>query len=216
MNLTPRDRVLLVGIAVVLVGFGFFHFGLSPTRSKAASLESQVAAARTSLAQAQRRYEAGRSAAGSLRRTAPSYTAAERAVPRTADIPGLLRILARSARQAHVKMENISLSGAGTAATASTTATPGTATSTGGAAEVPVSLTFAGGYQALNRLVGRLDDLVTVSGDHIRAAGPLVGISNVSLSGAQTGSSLTIAITAVVYQHSAVAAAGTSTPAGSS
>lgn len=218
MTLTPRDRILLVAIAVVLASFGFYHFALSPARHRAASLEPKIAAARTQLVQAQGKYAAGRAAAGSLHTSAPSFTAAERAVPAEADVPGLLRLLQRGAREAHVSMQSISLSGA--SATPSSTSTPttsGATASSSGATEIPVSLTFEGGYQALNRLVARLDRLVTVSGNRVHAAGPLVGISNVSLSG-MSGASLTVNLTAVIYQRSAAptAVSGTSTTEGSS
>ena len=214
MKLTPRDRMLLVGISLVLVAFGFYHFALSPARQRAAGLEPKVAAARVQLVQAQGKYAAGRSAAGALRTTAPSFTAAERAVPEQADIPGLLRILAHSARASHVRLESISLSGSSTSGATSDSTSP---TSDGGANEVPVTLTFDGGYQALNRLV-------TVSGNRVHAAGPLVGISSVSLSGGSasavgggSGSSLTVDITAVVYQRAAATAtSAVSTTEGSS
>lgn len=223
MTLTPRDRILLVAIAVVLAGFGFFHFALSPARHRAANLEPKIAAARTQLVQAQGKYAAGRAAAGTLRTSAPSFTAAERAVPAEADIPALLRLLQRGAREAHVSMQSISLSGPSATSTSASPASPsapitsGATTGSSGATEIPVSLTFEGGYQALNRLVARLDRLVTVSGNRVHAAGPLVGISNVSLSG-MSGASLTVNLTAVIYQRSAAptAVSGTGATEGSS
>ncbi len=82
-----------------------------------------------------------------------------------------------------------------------------------GLTSVPVSLTFSGGYQALNRLVNRLDTYVTVSHRRIQSSGPLVGISSVDvtpLAGGSNPSELNVALTATIYQRSAGStAAGT-------
>jgi Tfp pilus assembly protein PilO len=201
MTLTVRDRILLAVIVGVLVVVGFTHFALSPQRHRAAILETQVTAAQAALANARDRYATGHAATASLHGNAPAWAAAQRAVPQVSDIPGLLRLLERNAQKAHVSMQSITLAGAPASAGA---VGP---TSSEGATEVPISLSFDGGYQALNRLLAQLDDLVVVSGDSLRASGPLVGISNVSLAtggtGASGGTGLSVSLTAVIYQHSA-------------
>jgi Tfp pilus assembly protein PilO len=201
MTLTVRDRVLLVVVVVVVVVFGFTHFALSPQRHRAASLQTQVTAAQAALRSARDRYATGHAAAASLHGNAPAWAAAQRAVPRVSDIPDLLRLLARSAREAHVSMQSITLAGASASAGSTGAVAP---TSSGGATEVPISLSFDGGYQALNRLLAQLDDLVVVSGDSLRASGPLVGISDVSLAtGGTGGTGLSLNLTAVIYQRGA-------------
>jgi outer membrane murein-binding lipoprotein Lpp len=93
-------------------------------------------------------------------------------------------------------------------------ATPGgkSAASTAPAAiPVPVQLSFSGGYTALNRLVRRLQGLVMVSGGKVRARGPLVSISSISLTGAPN---LTVQLTASLYQLSAPPSVAGSTTGG--
>ena len=76
---------------------------------------------------------------------------------------------------------------------------------------VPVQLTFTGGYRALNALVHRLDALVVMSGNAVHASGPLMSISNVSLSGS---SNLTVQLSANIYQLSAASSAAGATTGG--
>ena len=202
MKMTPRDRVLLGVLVVLLLCGGFYKFVLTPERHRANQLQTQITAAENSLAKAQQRELTGHAAELAVGKDQPDWTAAQHAVPNTANIPALLKLLAQSANRAHVTMQSITLSGA-----ASSSAAPVTTAVNGalGLTSVPVSLTFSGSYQALNRLVNRLDTLVTVSHRRLRASGPLVGISAVTVTPSATGSgsALSFALTATIYQRSA-------------
>jgi len=210
MTLTTRDRALLGVVVALVAAFGFYKFVLTPQHHKAAALQTKIAAARTTLAKAQQNQAEGRAAEAALRSSQPDWIAAQHAVPAVANVPALLRLLSRSAGAAHVTLQDVSLSGgSGSAASASTTATPG-------ATAVPVSLTFTGGYQALNRLVDRLDSFVTVSKRHLHESGPLIGIGAVTVNPQSSGSKLSVELTASIYQRSAAstAAAGNTEGAG--
>ena len=131
---------------------------------------------------------------------------------------GLLRLLERNAEAVHVQMQSITLSGGSGSSTGSSTTsstasstTAGSSAATAGATGVPVQLTFAGGYRALDALVHRLDRLVVLSGDAVHASGPLMSISNVSLSGA---SNLTVQMSATIYQLAAASTAAGATTGG--
>jgi type II secretory pathway pseudopilin PulG len=233
MNIRPRDRVALVVMGALALLAAFYLLALKPERQKVTALDSQITAAQATLAQAQQSYATGKAAQASLKADAAEWAALRLAVPSQSDIPALLRTLQDTAAQVHVKMQAISLSPESSTAAAaaapapSTTSTTATtpASSTAGTSTatsapdataaapqetpVPVQLTFAGGYTALNNLVRRLDDLVQVSGGAVRANGPLLSISNVSLSGAPK---LTVQLTASLYQLSApTSATGTTT-----
>ena len=212
MKLTPRDRALLGVLAVLLICAGFYKFVLTPERHRANKLQTQITTARASLAKAQQRELTGHAAEIALRSDQPDWTAAQRAVPNTANVPALLKLLARSAHAAKVTMQSITLSGS---AATSTATTAGAVNSALGLTSVPVSLIFSGGYQALNRLVDRLDSLVTVSHRQLRASGPLVGIGSVDVTPYQSGSKseLSVSLTATIYQHSAASTAAGSTGA---
>lgn len=219
MKLTRRDRVLLGIVAALALCAAFYVLVITPQRNAAARLQTQIGAARTTLARAQQRVAEGRAAETALKASQRDWSATQRAVPQNADVPALLKVLARSANAAHVSMQNISLSGAASSA-ASTAAAPTTtaaapATTTGTAASpteataIPVALTFDGGYQALNRLVDRLDALVTTSRRRISSRGPLIGIGSINVGPTATGahsSTLSVQLTATIYQRSATSA----------
>jgi hypothetical protein len=94
-------------------------------------------------------------------------------------------------------MQSLTLSGA--SATSSAPVAPATSGTgaTAAATPVPIQLTFSGGYIALNKLVRKLTGLVAISGGKVHAAGPLLSIGSVNLSGS---SKLTGNITATIYQ----------------
>lgn len=204
IQLQPRDRALIAGVAVLAVVAAFYLLAIQPQDRRASQLARQLATAQTSLTSAQSAYAVGRQAQARLGKSAAAYAAAQKAVPATTDVPGLLRLLQGSAEAAHVKIQSIT-PGSSSATSATAAATTGTAAASSTSAtpnSVPISLTVDGGYQALNRLVQRLDRYVKISGGRLHATGPLIGISNVSLTGANSASAggLSISLTATVYQ----------------
>ena len=198
MTIRPRDRALLAVVATLAAAAAFYVLVLTPQRHHAAALQRSIASAQTTLAKAKGAYAIGREAQEQLADRLPQLAAAERAVPASSNIPALLRMLERSAASAQVSLQSVSLAGASSGTVAST--------SQDGAQTVPISLVFGGGYQALNRLVRRFDSTVSVTGGQLSAAGPLVGISSVSLSPAASNSQssqLTVDLSVAIYQHAA-------------
>lgn len=214
MKFRPRDR-LAIGAVVLLATVGaYYMLALKPQRQKAASLQAAITKERTALAQAEQSFTAGREAQASLKASATEWAALKLALPGQSDIPGLLRTLQRNAEAAHVHMQAISLAGAGTTggaptapspAPSSTSGAPGSSAGAAPATEVPVQLTFNGGYAALNRLVQQLDSFVVISGKKVHASGPLMTISNVGLN---SGQGLTVQLTATIYQLQPAPATG--------
>jgi hypothetical protein len=214
MTLRPRDRIALAVVLVLALVGAYYVLILTPERHKASSLGTAIAGERQALTTAEANYAVGRAAQASIKADAPEWAALRKAVPNTSDIPALLRVLERNASAVHVKMQAITLSGAG--GTAAPTPTPTPTPSTGGATgatSVPLQLTFAGGYKALHNLVRRLDGLVVVSGGKVHATGPLLSISDVSLSGSPA---LTVQLTATIYQLAAASSTATATTGGQS
>ncbi|HEX4011715.1 MAG TPA: hypothetical protein VHX62_16960 [Solirubrobacteraceae bacterium] len=207
MNLRPRDRVAIGVIAVLAVCAGFYVLLLKPEQGKASSLAASVAQEKQTLVSEQQAYTTGKAAAASLKTDAAEWGSLRLAVPEQSDIPALLRLLQSSAGAAHVQMSAITLSSP-TAATA-TSSTPAGAAPAAGATGVPISLTFSGGYNALNALVQHLDGLVTVAGDNVVASGPLLSISSVQLSPSHP--SLTVQMNATIYQLAGASPAAGST-----
>jgi hypothetical protein len=223
MTLRPRDRIAL-GVVLVLGLIGaFYKLALSPERQKAATLESQIATARQHLTTAQQSYTTGRQAQASLTADVAEWNAIHIAVPTQPDVPALLRTLQNTAKAVHVNMTAITLGAtAGAAATGATAAAPTTsatttgATSTGAtttstapaATPVPVQLSFSGGYTALNNLVRRLTGLVAMSDGKLHATGPLLSVGTVNL---VRSTSLTVQLTASIYEAPASTTSATST-----
>ena len=218
MRLRPRDRIGLGVVLIVALVGAFYMLALKPEQQKASALDAQIATQRQTIAQAQQTYQAGRAAETTLKARAAQWAALRLAVPAHSDIPALLRLLERNAKAVHVRMQSITLSGGSGSSTGSSTTsstasstTAGSSAATAGATGVPVQLTFAGGYRALDALVHRLDRLVVLSGDAVHASGPLMSISNVSLSGA---SNLTVQMSATIYQLAAASTAAGATTGG--
>lgn len=206
MNLRPRDRIALTVVLVVAIIGGFYVLALKPENKKASALQASIAGEQQQLTLAQQSYAQGRAAAASLKTNEAQWNSLRLAVPSQSDIPALLRILQKTATAAHVDMQSISLTGSSASGATSTPATGTTAAASTAATGVPIQLTFAGGYAALNNLVRRLNGLVSVHGQSVHATGPLLSISNVSLTGAPK---LTVQLSATIYQLAADTAADT-------
>jgi Type II secretion system (T2SS), protein M len=216
MNLRARDRVAL-GIVVVLALLGaYYMLALKPERQKVSALDAQIASQRQTLSQEQQQYASGRAAQAALKADAAEWAALRLAVPAQSDIPALLRTLEKTSNSVHVKMQSITLTGSSGATPAAPTSGSSSASTSGsspassssGATPVPIQLSFKGGYTALNSLVHRLDSLVVLSGGKVHATGPLLSISNVTLSGS---SSLTGQLNATIYQLAAPSSAAGAT-----
>ena len=203
--------------AVLAVLGAFYLVALKPERQQASALQAQITTQQQALTAAQQSYNVGRAARASLKTDGSEWAALKLAVPQQSDIPALLRTLEKNAKSVHVSMQALSLSGASGStpaapAPAPAPATTGAAPTTGAAAAapaatpVPIQLTFAGGYVALNKLVRKLTGLVALSGGKVHAAGPLLSINSVALTGTK---SLTGQLTATIYQLAAPA--GTTT-----
>jgi hypothetical protein len=206
MTLRPRDRIALVALLFLAVVGAYYMLALKPERQQIKALDAATATQQQQFASEQQQYAAGRAAQAALRANAAQLKSVLVAVPVQSDIPALLRTLEQTADAAHAKMRAIALTGSSSATTpSSTTASSAAASNTGGATGVPIQLTFAGGYVALDGLVRRLDGLVVVSGDKVYATGPLLSITGVQLSGAPK---LVVQLTANIYQLPASSAAG--------
>jgi hypothetical protein len=221
MSLRRRDRIAL-GVVLVLGLFGaFYKLALAPERQKASTLESQIASERAQLTTAEQSYVTGRKAQASLKADVAEWDAIHLAVPTQPDIPALLRTLQKTAKDVHVNMQAISLGGGSAAAATTTTpTTPAapattagstTATAVPAATPVAVQLSFSGGYTALNNLVRRLTGLVGMSGGTLHASGPLLSVGSVNLSGT---SSLTVQLTASLYESAPASSASSTTTGG--
>jgi len=183
---------LLVSIvaAILVVALGWFAL-ISPQRSKASDLDTQIAAAQLQLADAQRVLSAPNKAA-----TARTLRAAERALPDTPQMSKILRQLSALVSQSKTELDSIG---------------PGAVTATGGAEPLPLALSMKGRYFALQRFVRLLAQSADVSKGKVTGNGRLYSIDSISFGGAgaapgQSAGEISATITLNAYVFASAAA----------
>jgi Tfp pilus assembly protein PilO len=195
--------VVVSSVAVlVVVAVGWFFF-VSPQRSKADQLSTQVDAAHSELMSDEQLI-----AAAKRQNTLGNAKAAERALPDKPKVSAVLRELNGFASQSRTELDNI---------------TPGVALQIGSAQALPITLTFKGRYFGLQKLLKLMRQNAGVSGSTIVSKGRLYTVDSIQFAGAaaataQTGNTsgstgdiqATITLNAFVY----AAPAPTATPTG--
>ena len=177
-------------IVVVIVGWLFF---VSPQRSKANELGTQVSTAHSQLMSDEQLI-----AAAKRQNTLGNAKAAERALPDEPKVSEILRELNGFATQSRTELDNI---------------TPGGVLSIGSAEALPITLTFKGRYFGLQKLLKLMRQNAGVSGNTIVAKGRLYTVDSIAFTGAasataQSGNTsgstgdiqATITLNAFVYQ----------------
>jgi Tfp pilus assembly protein PilO len=181
----------LAVLAVVAVGWFFF---VSPQRSKADRLSTQVDAAHSELLSDETLI-----ASAKRQNTLGSAKAAERALPDQPKVSEILRQLTGFAAESRTELDNI---------------TPGVPLQVGGAQAMPITLGFKGRYFGLQKLLKLMRQSAGVSGSKIVSKGRLYTVDSItftggapsnSQSGTNSGGSTadiqaTITLNAFVYQ----------------
>ncbi|HTA05636.1 MAG TPA: type II secretion system protein GspM [Solirubrobacteraceae bacterium] len=200
--MTTRDRLVLVAISALAVLGAVWLLLVSPERSKANKLSTEVTAATTQLASveaqasdaraAQQRYTAAYSAVLSL----------GKAVPASEEVPSLIYQLAQASNQKHVEFSSIS-TGGGTGSASPSSPAPA-AVAAAGFTQMPFTFVFAGDFSNLYHLFQQLNQATvrTASGG-LQVSGRLLTLQAVKLdpSTAEVSGSqkLTGTITATAY-----------------
>jgi hypothetical protein len=188
----------LAVVVVVLVGWFFF---VSPQRSKADRLSTQVDAAHTELQSDTTLIDTAKK-----RNTLDNAKAAEKALPAEPRVSEILRQLTDMAAASRTELDSIS---------------PGAPVAVGSSQALPLSLTFKGRYFGLQKLLKLLRQNATVSGDTIVAKGRLYTVDGIQFAGGtsapgQGGTSAdiqaTITMNAFIYHAAPPVATSTETP----
>jgi Tfp pilus assembly protein PilO len=208
-------RPIVAILLVVAAAIAFWTLALSPKRSEAEKLDTQVESLNASVESA--RGELAQATAA--RRTFPTayhqLVELGQAVPATDETPSLLVELEHLATTSGVVFETITLEGEGEAApeatgeaTSTTSAesgsigTPaaevvpateveasllplGASIGTAGLAVMPYSLSFSGNFFGIAKFIGKVDDLVESGRAKMLVDGRLLTINGFSLSGAE-------------------------------
>lgn len=184
-TLSPRALIALGIGAVLLYSLVVWFLVVAPKRSEATSLGADVAAAEVRLASA--KVTANRPQGGGV--TVADVFRLVKAMPASADQPGLVLELDRLARTSGVTLGSI------------TPQEP--AVGEGGATMIPVAVVVSGTYREITRFLTNARRLVTVRRGKLRATGRLFSVQSVELSESNTGGfpklDGTITLNAYVY-----------------
>jgi Type II secretion system (T2SS), protein M len=197
--MTTRDRLVLIGVVLLVVLAGGYLMVVSPERKQAAQAQTQVQSARQQL-------DTAETAAAGARAAERRYTAAYdsvvnlgKAVPPVTEVPSLIYELDQASNQRDVDFSSITASsntsGSSSTAAAATTAAGGAgaaaATATpAGFTQMPFTFVFKGTFQGLAHLLGEVDgfvqrntaDQVLVNGRLLTIQGADITIENASSS----------------------------------
>lgn len=182
-----RDRLILMGVIVVVVIGGAWMLLVSPERVKATGLNEQVASAKTALSTAEGELSKARTAQSQYTAAYSSVVSLGKAVPATEEEPSLVYEIADAAEHKDVNFEGIhSSSGPGSSSAAASATAASFST-------MPFSLSFNGSFFDLEHLLRKLTNFATVtSKGQVTVNGRLLTIQGLNLTGNQSGSSSTV------------------------
>ena len=163
----PTRTLVAIATGVVLVyALALWFLLVAPKRAEATSLTDDVIAAELRLADARAKSLRPQSAAPAGQRVSDVLTLAK-AMPSSADQPGLVLELDRLARSTGVKLGTI------------TPRDP--VVNAGGPTAIPVVVTAEGSYRQITRFVRRARELVRFRRGEVRATGRLFTVQAVEL-----------------------------------
>jgi Tfp pilus assembly protein PilO len=185
-SMSSRSLLLVAGAVVLVYAAAVWMLMVSPKRADAASAKEELAAAES-------RLELAQAGAQEPRRSKTTPVAdvfrLARAMPSSADQPGIVIEISRLARQSGVTLRTLTVQDLVAEA--------------GGPALVPVTVTVTGSYGKITRFLARTRTLVTVRGGKIHTKGRLFVVGSVGLAEAATDGfpklDATIALDAFVY-----------------
>jgi hypothetical protein len=215
--MTTRDRLVLIGVIVLVALAGGYLLVVSPERKQAAQAATQVQSA-------QQQLESARTAAAGAKAAEQRYDAAYssvvslgKAVPPATEVPSLIYELDVASDQRNVDFASISSSTSGSAsssaASSSTAGAAGASAAPAGFTQMPFTFVFKGSYEGLAHLLAQVDSFVqrTTTGE-LRVSGRLLTIQGADITIESSGSTavggakynpfappLTATITATAY-----------------
>jgi len=186
-----RERLIACVVVALLLVVVAWLAVVSPERSKANNLQSQISSERTTVASEQAQLAVEERARASYPAAVHALSVLVNAIPTSDQEPQLIQLVNA--------LENGHVIDWQTTSFASSSAS--------GFQGINISFTFTAGYVNLQQFIGALDALDQTDGQNILAKGRLVTVDSLSLSPAGGGkTSAAVAIT--VYQQSGVGATG--------
>jgi Tfp pilus assembly protein PilO len=163
-SLSTRGLLLVAGVVVLVYAAAVWFLFVTPKRSEASEAKADLAAAELRLAEAQ----------AAARTPSPGASAAvadvfrlAKAMPSSAEQPGLVLELARLAKSSGVTLRSLS--------------PKEPVAGVGGPSSIPVTVVVGGNYAQITKFLRRTRALVTVRDGEIHARGRLLAVQSVSL-----------------------------------
>jgi Tfp pilus assembly protein PilO len=218
---TPRDRTVVVVLAVAAVLAAVWFGVVSPRRAELGQLRQQDAQARTQRDTAVTQAAAGLAAKKTYATNLTALAKLGKAVPATDDTASLLYQLQDAAGHAKVTLTAVTpggtTPGATPAAVAPVTPAPATAAPTTGAAApaataaaaapgaqtIPISFTFQGSYADLQSFLRRIESFATLRHEAIAVRGRLVVVNSIALTLQPGAAQVSAVISASTYTAAA-------------
>jgi Tfp pilus assembly protein PilO len=162
-SLSTRGLVVVAGVVILLYAAAVWFLFVSPKRADAAAAKAEVAAAELRLVEAQ---SSGSRPRGTAAPVADVFRLAK-AMPSSAEQPGLVLEISRLAEQSGVTLRSI--------------APKDPVAGVGGPSLIPVTVIVGGSYKQITRFLARTRALVKVRNGKIHATGRLLAVQSVSL-----------------------------------
>jgi hypothetical protein len=187
-----QNRILISAVVAVLLGFGFYNFGLKPKQKQAKDVAAKVTTAQGELSAAQALLASNQSARGTFKKAYSTVVRLGKAVPGDDDVRSLVVQLDESAHRAGVSFESINVDGATGAVApigdpAAVQVPPGATVGPAGFPIMPFSFEFKGQFFGLGDFFKRLDSYVKASNEQLGVTGRLLTVDGVKLEPDQTG-----------------------------
>ncbi len=228
--MTMRDRLMLMGIALLAILGIVWYTAVSPEREKASKVSAEVQSARQQLASAETQASEAVSAQARYSTAYTSLVTLGQAVPASAETPALIYTLDKATHSNNIQFTSITngTSGSGSGSGSSSSSTTASAQSAG-LSQQPFTFVFNGSFVDLSKLLGQLEGFtVLTSNGPLQVSGRLLTIDSVTLapnaseagggSAKSKSNQLTGTITATAYvlpaSASALGGASASGPAG--
>lgn len=216
--MTGRDRIVIMVVLAVGAVVAAWMLVVSPKRSEASSLSSQIASEQSQLDSVRGQVNAGLAAQKAFAGQYAQLARLGEAVPPTDDIPSLIYQVQTAAQAARVSFRGLQL----TPGSSSSPATPSTSSGSSGssssagasapplppgaavgAAGLPTenfTFTLGGTFFSLANFFNRLNNFVINRNSQLLISGRLMTINAISLSPGASGSSpLTASVSATTY-----------------
>jgi hypothetical protein len=177
--MTTRDRLMLVGIAVLAVLLGAWFTTVAPERERASKVTAEVEAARKQLESAESQADDAKNAQAQYASAYASLVSLGQAVPSSAETPALIYTLDKATHSRDVQFSSITTGASGAA---SSTASAASATASTEFSQQPFTFVFNGSFVDLYKLLDQLEGFTVQSPSGVlHVNGRLLTINSVSL-----------------------------------